>query len=223
MSSLRNTARLDPRPRSPRSVTSFTFSEHRVTAGDPGRPTSRGFKRGRCDPMTVAVRMGLRRWRRRSWRDSPTAAQNSKVSAGFLILFLDRVYPTRVSLAMVLSAIEALAVYVHRHRREAGTNTAEFDSRTHNRTRIKSHEKTNARYPEPTRHQSGSAHRSHSRTGRSQGTRPPSRKPRPFPPLWAVSDSQRIRASLPRISKGQTIARRGAEVPQIGLGRGVQR
>src|SRR5437879_4804624 len=40
----------------------------------------------------------------------------------------------------------------------------------------------------PSRRRSGSLHRSHSRTGRSQGTRPPSRNPRPFPPV-AVCDS----------------------------------
>src|ERR1700730_3185051 len=42
--------------------------------------------------------------------DSPPVSQNARVSAGLLILFLGRVYPTRVSLATDLSASEALAL-----------------------------------------------------------------------------------------------------------------
>jgi hypothetical protein len=46
-------------PKSPRSAASFTFSEHRVTADDPRRPTSRGFVPGRFVLTTVTVTAGF--------------------------------------------------------------------------------------------------------------------------------------------------------------------
>jgi hypothetical protein len=83
-------------------------------------------------------------WRR--GRDSPPVSQNARVSAGLLILFLGRVYPTRVSLATVLSASKPLAVWLRRHWRKVRLPPA-FGSRIRYRTRFKPDRKADARHP----------------------------------------------------------------------------
>src|ERR1700730_17626298 len=78
--------------------------------------------------------------------DSPPVSQNTRVSAGFLILFLGRVYPTRVSLAMVLSASKPLRFSFVGIGGRCG-NRPKFESEIRYRTRIKSDGKADALHP----------------------------------------------------------------------------